>query len=65
MSLTEFGHHLHNLLSCSRVQIASGFICQYKTWTIDQSPGYGNSLHLPAGNFVRIVITPLPEFHVT
>jgi hypothetical protein len=64
MPLTEFGHNFHDLTPCTGVQISRGLICQDKTWPINQSPGYGNSLHLTAGNFVGIVILPIQKIHI-
>ena len=61
----EFTEHGENFLAGTRVQVARGFIGEEHRRTVDQRPGDGHPLLLPAGKLGRLVIHPISQPHQT
>jgi hypothetical protein len=54
----------HDFLAGGAVEVAGRLVGQENAWAVDQRPGDGHSLPLPAGELVGTVIHPISQSHL-
>ena len=61
--VVELPQQSHNGFPGAAVEVAGGFIGQDKCWIVDQRPGDGHPLPLPAGQFGWFMVDPFCQTH--